>query len=310
MQPAISRRLDATGRGNNGTSVGNTPFGAGRLGQAVSYQSKTDGSSFNYVTLGRPADLNFGSSQSFSVAFWAKLNSWQGDPAFLANKDWDSGNNPGWVVATAGDGRIQWNLAGDASGASGNRRDYDSGGGYFAGGAWRHVVVSFERLPGSGRARTYIDGQRLNETAWAGADNQVNSLAPRSTNIGQDGMGDYTDGNSVGADGMMDELVIWRRALTDAEAAGVHAAGVLGLPASGANAGMVLQLAPTGLQAARGPGGTGLRLSWQANAGVVLQKSSELGASAIWRDVAGTLGLGTYETGAAAESEYYRLRRR
>jgi hypothetical protein len=307
--PFDGNLTDATGRGNNGTSVGATPFVSGRLGQAVSYLSLANGSSFNYVSLGRPADLNFGTSQSFSVAFWAKLNTFQGDPAFIANKDWDSGNNPGWVVATAGDGRVQWNIAGTATGAAGERRDYDSGGGYFNNAAWRHVVVAFERLPGSGRARTYIDGRRINETTWAGVDNQLDSVAPRNTNIGQDGMGDYTDGNSVGVDGVMDELVIWRRSLIDDEVAGVYAAGVLGLPASGASPGLTLQLPPTGLQITKVGPGT-LRLTWQANAGVVLQRSVELGAGAVWQDVPGTLTVGSYDTAPDSGTAFYRLRRR
>jgi len=40
------------------------------------------------------------------VAFWAKLDAWTGDPSFIGNKDWNSGSKVGWVVATAGDGRI------------------------------------------------------------------------------------------------------------------------------------------------------------------------------------------------------------
>lgn len=308
--PFDGNLTDATGRGNNGTSVGSTPFVSGHLGQGVSYRSLADGSSFNYVTLGRPTDLDFGTSQSFAVSFWARLNSWQGDPAFIANKDWDSGNNPGWVIATAGDGRVQWNIAGTAAGASGERRDFDSAGGFFNVGAWRHVVVAFERLPGSGRARTYVDGVRLSETTWAGAENQLNPVAPRNTNIGQDGIGDYTDGNGVGVDGTMDELLIWRRALTDDEAAGLYAAGVLGVPGTGANPGLTLQLPPAGVQITKINNGASMRLTWSANAGVVLQKASELGSAAVWQDVPGTLGLGAYEVAPGSNNEFYRLRRR
>src|SRR6185503_6960231 len=151
---------DGSGRGNNGTAVGTVSFVPGRVGKGLAYSSKSDGSSFNYVTLGTVPDLNFGTSQSFSVAFWAKLNAWEGDPAFLANKDWNSGGNPGWVIATADDGRIQWNIAG----APGGRRDYDSAGGIFSDLGWHHITVVFLRQTGSGVARTYVDGYLRAET--------------------------------------------------------------------------------------------------------------------------------------------------
>ena len=71
---------DTSGRGNNGTPVGTPTFVAGQVGQALHYSTATDTgasggnvTSANYVTLGKPADLQFGATTSFSIAFWVRL---------------------------------------------------------------------------------------------------------------------------------------------------------------------------------------------------------------------------------------------
>jgi hypothetical protein len=38
-----------------------------------------------------------------------QLNSFSGDPSFIGNRNWNSRSNEGWIVATDGDGCIQWN---------------------------------------------------------------------------------------------------------------------------------------------------------------------------------------------------------
>lgn len=296
---------DGSGRGNNGTAVGNVPFVAGRVGQGVQVSSLTDGTSFNFVTLGAPADLNFGTTTSFSVAFWAKVNSWAGDPAFISNKDWDSGSSVGWVAATAGDGRIQWNIAGQPDGTTtGNRRDYDSSGGYFNNNAWRHIVIAFQRSAGAGIARTYVDGVLINTTQYAGADNNINTVAGRATNIGQDGVGDYTDGNSVGINAVIDEVMIWRRALSDSEATGVYAAGVLGLAGTEANPDLVVQLPPGAI--ASSVTGPSMNFQWDARSGVRLQSTPSF-SPANWQDVPGTLGLESFTVPIGTADEFFRL---
>lgn len=297
---------DASGKGNGGTAKGSIGFENGAVGKALHYSSNKDGSSFNYVSLGTPADLNFGTSQSFSVSFWSKLNAWSGDPAFIGNKDWDSGSNPGWIIATAGDGRVQWNIAADASGARGNRRDFDSAGGIFSDLGWHHVVVVFDRQPGSGVAETYVDGALINSTPWAGVDNQLNTPAGLATVIGQDGAGDYTDGNDVGVDALIDEVGIWRRRLTADEVAGLHAAGLLNLPLIAADPGLTLQLPPGKLKLEVLPQAAGLSFSWAANGGVRLQTADSLQGP--WSNVADTLAAGSYQApGAPTGTRFFRL---
>jgi hypothetical protein len=218
--PFDGNASDLSGRGNNGTPVGAPTFAAGKVGSgALAFSSAKDGSSFNYVTLGN--NLLTGTN-SFSVAFWAKLDAWTGDPSFIGNKDWNSGSNVGWVVATAGDGRIQWNFRskGEPQPA---RRDYDSPGGYFNGAVWRHVVVTFDV---NGKASTFVDGDLIDARDVGPVANGPDSGLP--INLGQDGKGTYTDSNSVSGQGLLDEVALWNRVLSPLEAASLFQGGKAG----------------------------------------------------------------------------------
>ncbi len=208
-------------------AVGAPSFAAGKVGAgALAFSSMADGSAFNYVTLGMPLELVFdsdglgGPPASFSVAFWSKLGAWTGDPAFIGNKSWNSGGNIGWVIATAGDGHIQWNFK------DGNpRRDYDGPSGLFSDNAWHHIVVTFDR---GGNATTYVDGAMVDATPIAPSADSLDPFYP--TNIGQDGTGTYTDGGSVGVtDGQIDDVAIWRRVLSGSEVARIYASGLEGI---------------------------------------------------------------------------------
>ena len=206
---------DRSGRGNHGIRVGNPRFVEGRSGGAILVDSLTNGSSFNYVSLGAPADLQFGKDVSFSVSFWTSFTNWTGDPAFIGNKDWRSGGNQGWVIATAGNGRLQWNLGdGDAGGRS--RRDYDGSAGTLNNGAWHHVVTTFDRTKGV--ASTYLDGVLVSTNSISGDLDSVDTASGLAVNIGQDGLGSYTDNGAVGIrDARIDEVALWRRALDAGE---------------------------------------------------------------------------------------------
>ncbi len=211
--PFEGNNKDSSGRALDGTAVGTPGFKAGKVGQSLAYASAKDGSSFNYVTLGRPSDLNFGKDTDFSVAFWGRLGTWEGDPAFVGNKDWNGGANQGWVAAASGDGHFQWNMGERQPGGSGGQRaDYDGPSGLLTGGSWHHFVVTFDR---GGNGVTYVDGVAVGTNTVANVTGTLDTPEGQATNIGQDGKGSYTDGNSVGVtDGQMDEVAVWRRALS------------------------------------------------------------------------------------------------
>lgn len=228
--PLDGNLWDQSGRGNHGTRIGNARFTEGRSGKAISLTSLKEGTSFNYVTLGAPADLQFGKDTDFSVSLWTRFTNWTGDPVLIGNKDWRSGGNQGWVVATAGNGRLQWNLGdGDAGGRT--RKDYDGPAGTLSNGQWHHVVTVFDRQDG---AITYLDGQAVSTNEITAGLDSIDAPAGLALNIGQDGLGAYTDNNAVGIrDAAIDEVAIWRRSLGAAEVQTIFARGAAGANLAG-----------------------------------------------------------------------------
>ena len=203
-------------------AVGAPTIEAGRIGSgAVHISNAADGSFFNYVTLNAPAELNFGGTTDYTISAWIKVNSKSGDPSFLSNKDWRSGGNAGYVLFVGGGGNFGWNYK-----PSGGGR-VDSGGTGINDGVWHHVAVSYDR---DGNALTFVDGVLANTTAIAPAAETIDSGLP--TNIGQDGTGSYTDGGGVAIDAMMDDVAIWRRAVTAFEIQRVYQFGTNGVKVS------------------------------------------------------------------------------
>jgi phosphodiesterase/alkaline phosphatase D-like protein len=221
--PFDSNLIDGSGLGHHGTAVGTVTFGAGKVGAgAANLSFSKSGTNFNYVTVGTPAPLQFGTSTDFSVSFWVKFSSFVFDPPFIGNKDWLSGQFQGWMIATGTDGRLQWNYGG----APGQRKDYDGPGGTLSDGQWHHVAVTFLR---AGEVVTYLDGVNVDERDVSVSLNDVSTPAGLALNIGQDGTGRYTDGNSVEVnDLMMDDVGIWRRVLTASEVIQIRQAGLSG----------------------------------------------------------------------------------
>jgi len=273
---------DASGNAADGVAVGAPSFAAGQIGQAAKLYSQLTATpqTFDYVSLGNSTKVRFGETADFSVAFWAKLNQWAGDPAFISNKDWDSGNNTGWVIATDSDGRVQWNYR--RTGADGlSRKDFDSVGGLFDDLAWHHVVVVHKI---AGEAITYFDG---NEFAVDRSGNPARKEigpatgtlfdAARSLNIGQDGTGQYQSADLF--DGLLDDVGIWNRALSGREVAVIYGRGLEGQSLDGSTPPMqpTLEYTVSGAQ---------LTLTWQGS-GFTLQENSSVANAAGWSAVPG-----------------------
>ena len=275
---------DASGRGNNGQAVGAPAFVDGKVGsKALQLTSDAD-----YVTLGAPADLNFGTGTDFSVSFWTKVAAWSGDPSFIGNKDWNSGDNQGYVIATDNDGRIQWNL----SGPPGSRKDYDSPGGIFSDNAWHHVVVTFHR---AGLASTYVDGVLKDARPLTANANNVDTLSGLATNIGQDGTGNY---GSRFTDATFDDVGIWRRVLTPQEVAAIYQAGLAGKDLSTVSIGPA-EAGSLRITVAAGK----VVITWDS--GATLQSVDVITGQ--WQDVAAT---SPYEVTPTGSARFYRLIRR
>jgi len=208
----------------------------GRVGLgAVHVSNAGNGSFFNYVTLGTAPELNFGGTVDFTVSFWTKINSKNGDPSFASNKDWRSGGNAGWVIFVSGAGNLGWNYTESGSGR------IDATAPTVNDGNWHHVAVSYDR---DGNALTYRDGVLVHSTFIGPATETLDTGLP--TNIGQDGTGTYTDGgNQVAIDALIDDVGIWRRALTGFEMRRIYQFGTNGIGASAVPDPAVVTLADT-----------------------------------------------------------------
>lgn len=212
---------DASGHGINGTAVGAPYFSSGILGKAVSLTTKMDGSQFDYVTLGYPELLKFGADVDFTVCFWAKYTNQVDDPAFIANKDWGSSNNQGWIISTQGGGNFRVNVTDD--GGSTHKQNTTSTPN-IRDGTWHHVAVTFAR---KGDVTIYVDGKQVTTSPMTMVTGSIDT--DLAVNIGQDGTGVYTDGGSAEmVDVMMDDLGIWRRVLSSGEVSAIYDAGKQG----------------------------------------------------------------------------------
>jgi hypothetical protein len=209
--------LDASGEGNNGTLNGSPIYVAGKSGQCLQYADTA--SPHQYVSLGQPADLQFGATDSFTVSVWVNhsgtfpdnrtIGGSANDPAILSNKDWNIGTNTGWFIGAGPDGRWQWN-AGDGT----DRADYDGPASQLSDGNWHHLCVVHDRS--TNLARLFYDGSLITTRSLSA----IGSLdAAKPTAVATDGTFGTVWPNWF--TGKIDEVKIWRRALLDSEVATV-----------------------------------------------------------------------------------------
>ncbi|UKS27220.1 S-layer homology domain-containing protein [Paenibacillus sp. HWE-109] len=196
------------------TPVGGLSYAPGRIGSALNIDSSS--ASKQYVNLGKPDQLQFGTGTSFTLAFWVKSNGVSSDPPIISNKDWDGGSNVGYVVALK-DTRLIWNYNTDG----GSRADASIPN--VADGAWHHIVISHDRA--TGRVDFYKDGNPVTVDITSGSNyNNISSAvnitgrtgtldSGLSTMIGNDGTGNY----SANLTARLDDFQILRKAVTAQE---------------------------------------------------------------------------------------------
>lgn len=313
LAPAITHQLgahlkfegnyqDSSGSGNHGTPVGSPAFAPGISGQGIRLNTDRGAGVFNYVTLGNGPGVRFGETADFTVSFWAKLNAWSADPAFVANKNWGSGNNVGWVIATDSDGRVQWNYR--RRNPDSPRKDFDSVGGIVSDLGWHHVVVVFGI---NDEAVTYIDGvevalDRNGAPARKDITPSTGTLfdPALALNIGQDGTGAYTDANLF--DAIMDDVAFWNRKLSAREVAVIYSRGLKGQSLDGTGQPPVSRPTLT-YSVTAGQ----LTLNWTGE-GFVLEETTDLGNAAGWTPVAGA-GANSATVPMSGAAKFFRLRK-
>lgn len=209
---------DSTGRGNAARVGAGTPaFIAGKFGRGVRI-AKGSSQASEYLTLGNRPDLDFASS-GFTFTVWYRAGSQSTDSAILGNKDWDSGGNPGVLLtaAVAGTGNeLGLNLADTARRRADtyriDTRESTSG--------WWFIAITVDRANGLSTLYAGSPGGKLYAIA-----NEIDALqdlrGSLPFNIGQDGTG--TSRYQLTAD--LDDLGIWRRALSKADIARLYNGG-------------------------------------------------------------------------------------
>ncbi len=207
---------DESGRGNHGTVVGDAQFVDGISGKAI-HLTNPDGiagefaEAEQYVNFGEPEDLKFG-TEDFTISFAYKSDGTDSEEvSVVGNKDWNTGDNDGLVVAdfrngmalnfaTGGQGRIEtgrWTEGTDNS--------------------WHYVTGTFDR---DGEMIFYLDGKEIDSrdlTSQAGGSIDVADFV-----IGADGY------HRFGVkDSFIDEFQVYKEALTKEQVETLSAPHVL-----------------------------------------------------------------------------------
>lgn len=287
---------DTSGRSNDGQFLHNgsgpnygSSFAAGQIGQSFESTTTGNGSQMDYATLGYPADLKF-SRGDFSFSMWVNYTNQDSDIPILSNKDWDKSHHQGWAISTQSEGTFRVNFTGPNEGEDMFSTAMTP---VVRDGNWHHIVVSVLHIspPLAGYVSTYLDGELVDKSPmslggtvdtfslpFTYASSAPTAQAGWAVNVGQDGTGVYYSGHNIGA--KIDDLGIWRRALTAEEAEAIYEAGIEGRDLTFASEQSDLQIAFSN---------EGVALTWAGSPLIKLQMSPTLNRP-IWTDVEGTLG--------------------
>lgn len=223
--PFDSNYNDVSGRNNNGTAVGSPSINTANPAPAVGggclyFESDSGTPSYNYVTLGQPTDLLFSNSVNFTIAFWVQQNfngSISTNLPFFDNTVGSFGAADGWCLApgyTGGNpnGAWDWSAGDGVHAATGVGAPSSIGDGN-----WHHLAFVFNR---TGNEATYVDGQFASSKPVFAVTNMDTANV---INIAQDATGQYAASGTTS--GYMDDLGVWRRALSPLEVEGIYLAG-------------------------------------------------------------------------------------
>jgi hypothetical protein len=231
------------------------------------------------VSLGTPADFQFGTDVDFSVAYWVRMPSagyLSGDLPFLCSAEVSYGN-PGITFAPS------YNAGGWSFSLNGAVQTYGAANS-INNGQWHHLLHSFTR---AGNAITYLDGVQVDSRSMATAGNLTRTAV---FNIGQDPTGLYAEAGEAD----VDDMAVWRRALTPYEAYAVY------YVATNSNKSFDTY-GPVSLSSRKA--GSDIEIIWQA--GTLLEASSPTATS--WTPVAGARAPYIKITPPATGSKFYKV---
>ncbi|MBR4206868.1 MAG: laminin G domain-containing protein, partial [Clostridia bacterium] len=186
------------------TAEGDVPTVDGRFGKGIATDSAD-----HYVY---SDDVEVGAG-SWTLTAWINVEDHASDMGLIANKDWNSGGNPGFVISQKDD---CWRFNGNP----GARFDYNPS---FREanlnpdrGVWYHLAAVVDREVGE--IRWYINGYLCGDP-YNISENGDGDLDALSFTLGQDGTGMYGDGFVKAT---FDEVALIKRALSTEEVVAVY----------------------------------------------------------------------------------------
>ncbi|MBM4034743.1 MAG: PEP-CTERM sorting domain-containing protein, partial [Planctomycetes bacterium] len=199
---AANPGADDSGGGANGTVSGATWVGAGKVGGAMDFDGVND-----YVN----AILNV-SETAYAAAMWFKADA-AGRGIYSVHTSPTSGDCDRHIFLTGGNASVRtW-----------NNETISTSGLSLADGQWHHVVHTFGGTEGG--QKIYIDGTLRASGAKANSDYDWQTSIT---------MGFANDGSNNWLDGMLDEVYIYNRALTQTDVTQLYNAGMAaGIPSLG-----------------------------------------------------------------------------
>jgi hypothetical protein len=226
-----------------------------------------------------PADLKFSSDVDFSVAYWVKYDAGQtnGDLPFLSSAIGSYGN-PGYTFAPS------YKQGGWSYSLNGTVQDYGAPNS-INDGTWHHLLHTFDR---TGNGITYLDGVEVDSRLANGAGNLDTGNV---VNVGQDPTGGYPEDGSA----TVDDMAVWRRALTAYEAYAIYYAATNSNSSFTTPGNVTLNIAASG---------TEVVLFWQPGAtlGTLLEATNINGP---WMPAGAYAPV--YRVPSSAEQKFYRL---
>jgi len=186
-------------------------YTAGRVGQAFSFDADAD-----LITVPHRAAMNL-SPSGFSVELWVNAGTSQPNASWaIVDKSHGFTDSTGWAIAGGTDGRVGF-AAGQGGSGSGNFVGVSSTASILDGG-WHHVATTWD----GAMLRLYLDGVLDASVPMTAA---VNNSRPLRFGHAS-GSGNVTPTRFFR--GAVDEISLYRRALSAAEISVVHAAGSSG----------------------------------------------------------------------------------
>lgn len=273
---------DSSGRQNDVFVAGAPGFVAGKVGQGV-HIATTPGVDYLQV-LDYGSDLTFDETVSFTVSFWLKYTLGFNDVPIIGNAV-NSTWQIGWVFTdSATTGKIEWSLASTANTGT-YLRDPVPGCPTINDGAWHQVVGVVDR--DQQQTLVYVDGVLAGSWSIAG----LGSLASGYyTTIGQDPNGSY---GSATFD--LDDLGIWRRALSSYDVMSIYNAAHDAGQSFDVYGPVQLTIAPLGADWV---------IAWQAG---TLESNTDLKNPSGWKAVQGA-NAPLFKVTPAPGSMFYRVR--